>query len=184
MTTPLASHPLSSRSSSLGARLLAGVGTLTLLAAIGLFASRPARTAGGPVPVTVANAPLAVVTTGGTPVEGFINVATSSSSSSFDNLVYTVPAGKQLIVESMTLFPQSISPAPGYSALVMNTDGVGNTVSFSTVNAGPGTGAFSAATQPMHMHVGPGGAVLVSVFKTSGRIDVIVSLSGHLEDAP
>ena len=54
------STPLASLSSSLGSRLLAGVGTLALLAAVGLFSSRPARTAGGPVPVTVANAPLAV----------------------------------------------------------------------------------------------------------------------------
>lgn len=40
---------------TLGPRLLAGLGTLTLLAGIGLLASRPAHTTGGPVPVTVTN---------------------------------------------------------------------------------------------------------------------------------
>ena len=40
-------------------RLLAGFGTLALFGAIGLLASRPAHTAGGPIPVSVANTPLA-----------------------------------------------------------------------------------------------------------------------------
>ena len=42
-------------------RLFAGFGTLTLLAGIGLLASRPAYTAGGPIAVTVTN-PLVGVT--------------------------------------------------------------------------------------------------------------------------
>ena len=45
--------------STLASRLLAGFGTAALLGAIGLFASRPAHTAGGPIPVSVANTPLA-----------------------------------------------------------------------------------------------------------------------------
>ena len=36
-------------------RYFAAVSLLALLAAVGLFASRPAHTAGGPVPVTVSN---------------------------------------------------------------------------------------------------------------------------------
>ena len=44
---------------SLTPRLLAGFGTAALLGAVGLFASHPAHSVGGPVPVTVTNAPLA-----------------------------------------------------------------------------------------------------------------------------
>ena len=42
-------------------RLLAGFGTLALVVGIGLAASHPAHTAGGPIAVTIANTPLAVV---------------------------------------------------------------------------------------------------------------------------
>ena len=48
---------------TLSPRLLAGFGTLVLLASLGLFASRPAHTAGGPIPVSVANPILAVADT-------------------------------------------------------------------------------------------------------------------------
>ena len=184
MTTPLASHPLSSRSSSLGARLLAGVGTLTLLAAIGLFASRPARTAGGPIPVTVANTPLAVVTTGGTPVEGYVTVS-DPSATSFSNLVYTVPAGKYLVVEGITLLPTLIGTTAGYTGVILHEDAVGNILSLSTLSAGPGVGAVSGTTQPIRIHAGPGDKILANVFKTgAGGISAYVSLSGFLVDAP
>ena len=55
MTMPLAP--------SLGSRLLAGTGLLALLGGVSLAASRPARSVGGPVPVSVTNAPLSTTAT-------------------------------------------------------------------------------------------------------------------------
>ena len=168
-------------------RLLAGVGTLTLLAAIGLFASRPARTAGGPIPVTVANAPLGVTATEGQPVEGYVAITDPIHTDSRFNLVYTVPAGKQLIVESMSLFCDRLDNTDSYSGLVFNVDStpIPTLVSYATLSAEPGTSTLTATTQPMRLHVGPGGKVAVSVFKTGTvGINAVVSLSGHLVDVP
>ena len=44
---------------SLRIRMVSGIALLGLLAGLGIFASRPAHTAGGPVPVSVTNTPQA-----------------------------------------------------------------------------------------------------------------------------
>ena len=171
-----------------GPRLMAGVGTLALLAAVGLFASRPARSVGGPVPVNVAN----TVTNqdrdspARQPVE--VNIQTEAP---FGNVVYTVPAGKRLVVHSMTLFTDTPGDTGGYTGLVYTTQSsaqgsaAGKPVSYASLTAGPGTGAVSAVTQPMSLHVEPGGQVGINVLTLSGGpIHVTVSLSGYLVDVP
>ena len=176
MTTPLASL-----SSSLGPRLLAGVGLLALLGGIGLASSRPAHTAGGPVPVTVANSPLGVTSTEGQPVEVYVFANPSPSSS---NLVYTVPAGKELVVESMSLVVGGGSNV-SYTGVVRTLDSTGGLVSFASLSTGVVTADVATATQPMHLHVGPGGKVYTDVYaRGSTTVSGYVSLSGYLIDAP
>ena len=80
----------------LAPRLLAGFGTLALLAAFGLFASRPAHTAGGPVPVTVANSSLATADLDDPDQQPFqVTLSPHSSTTNQATDTYTVPAGKR-----------------------------------------------------------------------------------------
>ena len=71
----------------LAPRLLAGIGLLALLAAIGLVTSRPAHSGGGPVPVTVVNAVQERDSPARQPVEKFIQIS-SVNDSSTKNLLY------------------------------------------------------------------------------------------------
>ena len=81
-------------------RLLAGIGLLALLAAIGLVTSRPAHSGGGPVPVTVVNA----VTNhdGDNPaLQPFaIRVFPTPKAS----VTFTVPTGKRLVIQQVSAF--------------------------------------------------------------------------------
>ena len=103
---------------TLTSRLFAGVGLAALLGAFGLLSSRPAHTAGGPIPVSVANTVQTQDGDGRQPVEGQITIS-SATNAAYGNLVYTVPTGKRLIVESMTLIPTGFDRANGYTALVL-----------------------------------------------------------------
>ena len=90
-------------------RLLAGFGTAALVAAVGLFASsRPAHTAGGPIPVMVSNAPLHVTdseaarTPFQTQLALFVDVgAVLPIAYAYENN-FTVPAGKRLVLQGLT----------------------------------------------------------------------------------
>ena len=163
-------------------RLLAGFGTAALVAGVGLFASsRPAHTAGGPIPVTVSNAPLGVTSTEGQPVEVYVDANTSPSSS---NLVYTVPAGKRLVVESMSLVVGGGSNV-SYAGVITTQDSAGDTLSFASLSTGVVTADVATATQPMHLHVPPGGIVFTTVYaRGSSFVSGYISLSGYLIDAP
>ena len=94
-----------------GPRLLAGFGTLTLLAGLGLLASRPAHTAGGPIPVSVANTPLAVTSADAPYQQPFqaITAYTIPNGSIFSVTLtkgvppITVPAGKRLIIQTVSV---------------------------------------------------------------------------------
>ncbi len=177
---------------SFAPRLLAGVGMLALLAALGLFASHPAHTAGGPVPVTVSNTVQNrdVDSSARQPVETSAEtILTQNSAGGFGSvLVYTVPAGKRLVVESVSLFAKYLNfDRAGYTVNVENVDSSNRSLSFTAFTAGPGTGATSAATQPMRLHVEPGNRVVVTVFDSHQIGDLVafdVSLSGYLVDVP
>ena len=82
------------------ARLLAGVGTLTLLVGIGLISSRPAHTAGGPIPVTVAN----TVENHDLdkPARQPFTIRVYPTASTPQN--FTVPAGKRLVIQQVSAF--------------------------------------------------------------------------------
>jgi hypothetical protein len=167
-------------------RLLAGFGTAALVIGVGLFASsRPAHTAGGPIPVSIANLPLPTTGPALQPVDVYIH-AYSTTNQSYGNLVYTVPAGKRLVVESMTLIQLSLADNTiSYTGFVLNEAPNGTVVSVASLSAPANIGAMASVTQPMHFHVGPGGAVEVNVFRPdTGSINVYVSLAGYLVDVP
>ncbi len=168
-------------SSSFGPRLLAGVSTVALVAGVGLFAaSRPAHSTGGPVPVAVTNAVQDRDSPARQPVEASIAILEDSVASA-NNLVYTVPAGKRLVVQSMTL----ISNAGSYAGIVDNVDSVGNVVSHASLTTGVNTGVFPTTTQPMNLHVEPGGKVVIGVDESGDfKVNALVSLSGYLVDVP
>ena len=96
---------------TLSPRLFAGVGALTLLAGVGLIASRPAHSGGGPIAVNVANTPLAVTVAGDTAakqpfvastVYRFQDTATLAKVDTADGFAgIPVPAGKRLIVQTV-----------------------------------------------------------------------------------
>jgi hypothetical protein len=141
-----------------------------VIAALGAIAI-PALAATGAVPVVVAETPVEVLVT-----------ATSTTPQSYFNVLYTVPAGKMLIVDSMTLVSTLASQSTPLGAVVLNRDASSNLVSLVTVSAPAGTPA--ASTQPMHLHVAAGNTLLANVFSTSGTIGAYVSFSGHLVDTP
>lgn len=154
------------RWASLRATLVAG----SLVA----FACFPARGAGAPVPVTLA----------GQPVETFVDVI-SPTKNSFGNLLYTVPAGKQLLVQSMTLIGNPLDATIAYTAFVRVANAGGTLVTVASLTAPANTGAIAATTQPMQLHVPAGASVSFNLFRsTTGTIDAFVSLSGLLTDAP
>ena len=101
-------------------RLFAGVGTLTLLAGIGLFASRPAHTAGGPVAVSVANTPLAVLNRDTDnparhAVGDTLNLGSESLGKVLVGSLYTVPANKRLVIEHLSATANQDHDANGYN---------------------------------------------------------------------
>ena len=168
---------------SFGPRLLAGVGLLALLGGIGLMSSRPARTAGGPIPVTVSNLPLPTLPTDVAaprqPVGTQVLVTVTGGFGS--DTVYTVPAGKRLVIETISATTEFPNTAPNsYSVLVV----INNFAAFSAFPLLP-SGSFASGSQSVHLYADPGTTVLGRVFGKSTASDQIgVSLSGYLVDAP
>lgn len=97
---PAAPRPVGA-SNSLRIRMVSGCALLSLLAAVGLFASRPAHTAGGPVPVTVSNTVHTqdVDNAARQPFQAEISFSSTSTNSS---ALFPVPSGKQLILENVS----------------------------------------------------------------------------------
>ena len=177
MITPLAS--LSSRlSSALGARLLAGAGTLALLGSIGLMSSRPARTAGGPIPVAVANVPLPTTAADG-PAKQPVQVSNTMSQASQITLFYTVPPGKRLVIEAANVFSNSARDANDYT-IVLQTGGA-----FQALNLVQNGTPYAAVSQKMLLYAEAGQPVNVYFQTTNNNASaIIVTFSGHLVDVP
>ena len=187
-------------SKDLAPRLLAGSGTAALVIGVGLFASsRPARTAGGPIPVVISNAPLHVsdAEAARTPFQITLTPAVESLSLPHGVLVpidylgtFRVPDGKRLLLQglsaSFSSFQQTEAPL----------------ITLSTVVGGsPGSHFFPDVPQPadavntilpeqaLTLYADPSSTVTVRVnnFNTASDIrdsGVQVTLSGYLVDAP
>ncbi len=169
---------------ALGPRLLAGFGTLTLLTGIGLLSSRPGHTTGGPVPVTVTNSIQNRDSSARQPVDTFMTI-NGSGLGSASNLVYKVPAGKQLVVESVTFASELLDDPNTYTCQIINKDSTATLLSLAELSIGPGTNVIPSVTQPVTLHVRPNGSVLATVYQSgSGSFTVQVSLVGYLVDVP
>ena len=161
-------------------RLFAGIGTLTLLAGIGLFASRPAHTAGGPVPVAVTNTPLYAVTRASDdPARQPVSITVELDGTPTG--IYQVPAGKRLVVEYIAGTAARSNDANSYNFLVtVEQGGQNQNASFNEL---PDTAPYSAASQNVRLYADPSTDVFVSVFSNNkNTTDVSFTLVGHLVD--
>ena len=174
MTTPLLSL-----SSQLGSRLLAGVGTLTLLAAIGLFASRPARTAGGPVPVSNPSLATTDADAARQAVTGNL-ILSGPVFSSPSGILYTVPASKRLVIETVS----AISGRNDANAYTIEVDTItGGVLDQTFVTLLPNSALYSTLAQPLRLYADPGSTIQVIAQNNGHNAPfTVLSFAGHLVD--
>jgi hypothetical protein len=181
-------------------RLLAGFGTAALVAAVGLFASsRPAHTAGGPIPVSIANVPLPTTPTDeAAPRQPFVasTLYTISDGNNYGGIDtadgykdITVPVGKRLVVQTVSLFRYNSDFSPPSS---------GNVRAFIFLDSGGGTGFFAlpissddgteypGVTQAMTLYCKGGSKVSFTLHRagTSGTEYAEFTVSGYLVNTP
>jgi len=154
-------------------------------ASIGLCTAAQVQAAPpGPIPVTIVNTPVAVSPTAGEqPFElSYNNINTSDKFILIDSL-YTVPAGKRLLIKSATFFENTSggTSARTFTVILIRR---GNTDSYATIQTAPNTGALAGATQPMHLSARAGERLLATVTRSSAAFAGVISLSGVLIDAP
>ena len=181
---------------SLTPRLLAGFGTAALIAALGLVAaSRPAHTAGGPIAVTVANAPLAVTATDSPAQQPFTanveitildgsNAGTDNGNTTGTQTVL-VPAGKRLIVQTISLYRNGSTPA-GSTVQIFVNSAINGIYSAYSLPPAPGSDAtFSGSTQALTFQADSGTSLVVNAFRNeaSGTESETVTVSGYLVNA-
>lgn len=163
---------------TLAPRLLSGVGLLALLAGISLFTSRPAHTAGGPVPVAVTNAVQERDSPPRQPVQVNFVLSSTGGQDIFKTL-YTVPPGKRLVVECFTA--RSFIPNDGNSYSLSFQGGDGRAF-FSVL---PDGSPFSSGTQKTLLFVEANNPVFVSINSNGVNFtNIDVSFSGYLVDVP
>jgi len=162
---------------------MASIGTLAIAAAIGVFASRPAHTVGGPVAVAVSNtiANQDIDNPDRQPFLKYVSVNTVNT----DNTAVSVPvpAGKRLVIETVTAYREAVSQ-PAINAQIYlrgQVNGVSGLYGLPLL-----TNSLRITTQPMRFRADPGTNVLV-IASLSGpvasEIDD-VTLSGYLVDVP
>ena len=170
MTTPFASF---------APRLLAGIGTAALVAAVGLFASsRPAHTAGGPIPVTVSNSSLNVTDADNPARQPFAHTSYLSLpvGTAFVNDSIPVPAGKRLVIEYVEVF----SSDTVVDALNIRTISSGGTAYWHLTDFTTNSSGFVEASQAVRWYAsGFPLAVVVTRPTTLTAGTVLVSISGY-----
>ena len=165
-------------------RLFAGFGILALLGGIGLAVARPAHTAGGPIPVTVANTvenhdldnPARQPVHVATELTGSFGEVTSAT-------LYIVPAGKRLVVGYVSARTHVNSNQNGYEVEIS----AGDFNSFDTAyfNLVPSAAPYAAASEPVRLYADAGTGVSVVIYPSHGNAsDLYVSLTGYLVDTP
>lgn len=154
-------------------RLLAAFSTAALVAAVGLFASsRPAHTAGGPIPVTVANVPLAVsVSPVQQPFAARISINIANGATGGDdngNLTGTqtipIPTGKRLVVQMLSTYRSSGSSNAVQVFVNASLNGGFSSYALPFV---PATGAdFSGISQALTFQADGGTSLIINAFRT------------------
>ena len=168
-------------------RLLAGLGTLTLLTGIGLLASRPAHTAGGPISVSVANASLATTPTDNPAKKGVqfsVNLVIGANYTQAAQFLYPVPTGRRLVIDSVTAAANGLGDKYHYSLYYDGTGGFGNGQGYGYFNVVPDGSPYSAGQSHGIVYVEANQQVYVEVDRTEtiGISSVNVSFAGHLVD--
>jgi len=164
----------------LAPRLLTGIGLLALLASIGLFASRPAHTAGGPVPVTVANTVMNrdLDNSARQPFQTTLFPYSITGYTASDS--FTVPAHKRLVIEFVSSDINVIPSGGGYSFLETTVGGYTNVYDLTSSFDLP-----SRRTQVVRVYADPGTTVKVGANSYSGAgIGTDTELSGYYVDVP
>ena len=168
----------------LAPRLLAGIGTLTLLAAVGLFASRPAHTTGGPVPVTVANAVQERDSPVRQPVQAGVLLG-NAAGEQFTGKFYTVPAGKRLVIEYVTASSLAYVAGydqNGYRIQIQTGNGNGGVAFFNLV---PDAAPAPSVSQVVKLYSDAGTTVRATLDTTGVNYsDVEIGFTGYLVDIP
>ena len=163
----------------LAPRLLAGIGLLALLAAIGLVTSRPAHSGGGPVPVTVTNTPLAVSSLDNPdqqPVELHPSLSSFGQSSTF----YTVPAGKRMVIEYVNVASNTFNDPNRYSFILVHN------FLFTNFSLVPDGSPYVGSSQKVTLYADAGSQV-TGFFQYTGSNaspNIYCTISGHLVDVP
>jgi len=182
-------------------KTLIGMGLVIVVVAITLFSGSPVLAAGNqpPLSVNVVNTPaqpVPVTLTGTPPVEvvndalytPYILQASASSSATLTNVTFDVPAGKRLVVETVSA---QVTPADGPQEVrltynVKLTDGpFGLMLGFLQVQPTGPTSPYYVANQPLKMrvdHVSDQEITFVATHALPGSCSLIVTLYGYLVD--
>ena len=177
-------------------RLLAGFGTLTLLAAVGLFASRPAHTAGGPIPVTVANSSLNVQNrdqdnAARQPFQASTQyiIKDGTNFGSLDeangDLDIKVPLGKRLVIQTVSCYVVHATAGEVYHISIQPFS-YNSSTPYVLPAVTPDGAPLPGVTQSMTLYADPGSTLLWSVGRSTivgiRTVDLIVC--GYLVDVP
>ena len=166
-------------------RLLAGFGTLTLLTGLGLASARPARTAGGPIAVTVANTPIVTTQTDpaapSQPFQHTFQTEAPNDIRTSESIV--VPAHKRLVIEYVSASLNEYPAGVGGTAYLVTTAG-GETVYYYTVSHAQD---FNKRSQSVRIYADPGTTVTVGASSdnySTPHIGTDTEVSGYYVDVP
>ena len=169
---------------SFAPRLFAGFGTLTLLAGIGLLASRPAHTAGGPIAVNVANTPLlTTLTEPAAPTQPFQYLFQTTDAGPRTSRSIVVPAHKRLVIEyisaSLNEYPSDVG-----GGVYLETVAGGQDVTYYLTDS---IQDFAKRNQSLRIYADPGTTVTVGAYSgdfTTGPIGTDTEVSGYYVNVP
>ena len=188
------SSPRPARASfTLPARLVGALALLGLVGALGLVASRPAHTAGGPVPVTVANAPLAVTAADNPakqPFQAFVIIRLPKGQTFVTDLntsigrTIPVPASKRLVIQMVSVWRSgTLTPGEGVRAYV-GCMVSGHEIFYPLPFAPTDGTAVPGAMQAVTLYADSGTNLEFNAFRSgdSGDEADFVSVTGYLVD--
>ena len=167
-------------------RLFAAFGLLALVGAVGLVSSRPARTAGGPIAVSVANTPLPVSSADSRDkqvVQLTQNMSFPAGQAVATVSVYTVPTGKRLVINGVSAYNSSAYP-DAYSVTYGVSGGSQPGFVVRTFNVLPDAARLETGGSTLPLYADSGGEVLVQVSRNDpgSKRPFIVTLTGYLVD--
>lgn len=167
----------------LAPRLVVGLGLLALLGSIGLASMRPAHTAGGPVPVTIANTVQNkdLDNPARQPVQASENVS-GALGDVLSGTVYLVPTGKRLVVEYASASSNISGDKNVYSVEI---DAGSSNYSSAYLTVTPNGTPFAALSQPVRLYADAGTTVGMTVYSSRANASkVTVTITGYLVDVP